>query len=44
MRKARIARIFLVLMFLGGIGYAALVVPTEIQQPGTQPDDISNLQ
>ena len=31
-------------MIAGGIAHAALVVPTDIQQPGTQPQEISNLE
>ncbi len=34
----------LALVFASGIIYAALTVPTEIQQPGTQPQEVSNLE
>jgi len=27
-----------------GVGFAALIVPTEIQQPGTQPNEVRNLE
>ena len=32
------------MVIAGGVARAALVVPTDIQQPGTQPQEISNLE
>jgi hypothetical protein len=44
MRKKPILVIFCVLAFAVGIAFAAVIVPTEIQQPGTQPQEIGNLE
>jgi hypothetical protein len=35
---------FLTVLLLTGVMYAALVVPTEIEQPGTQPREVGNLE
>ena len=44
MRKSPIFSMSLIVVFAIGIAYAALIVPTEIQQPGTQPNEVSNLE
>ncbi|MGB9587915.1 MAG: multiheme c-type cytochrome [Armatimonadota bacterium] len=44
MKKSYFARLVIPVALLAGIAYAALVVPTEIQQPGTQPRQVSNLE
>lgn len=44
MKKSHFARLVIPVALLAGIAYAALVVPTEIQQPGTQPRQVSNLE
>ena len=35
---------FFIFIYVTGITYAASIVPTEIEQPGTQPKEISNLE
>lgn len=43
--KKGILLAMIVALFLGvGISFAALTVPIEIQQPGTQPGEISNFE
>jgi hypothetical protein len=45
MRKRLIVIVILLLIIVGiEGGWAALVVPNEIQQPGTQPDEVGNLE
>ena len=44
MKKSRILILLLIGAFAVGIAYAALTVPTDIQQPGTQPQEVSNLE
>jgi hypothetical protein len=44
MRKKPIFGVFVVLALAAGIAFAALIVPTDIQQPGTQPQEVSNLE
>jgi hypothetical protein len=44
MKKSRVLIFLLVGAFAVGIAYAASVVPNEIQQPGTQPQEVSNLE
>jgi len=44
MRKSRVLILLLIGAFAAGIAYAALTVPTDIQQPGTQPQEVSNLE
>lgn len=36
--------ISVIAIFAMGIAFAALTVPTEIQQPGTQPQEVGNLE
>jgi hypothetical protein len=43
-RAVALASLLLGLILTVGIGYAALVVPTDIQQPGTQPSEVRNLE
>jgi hypothetical protein len=44
MRKAKISAVSFSVIISIGIIFAALTVPTEIQQPGTQPQEVSNLE
>jgi hypothetical protein len=44
MRKAKISAVSFSVLISIGIIFAALTVPTEIQQPGTQPQEVSNLE
>jgi len=44
MKKQPTLLILLVIILAAGIAFAALTVPTEIQQPGTQPQEVSNLE
>ncbi len=44
MRKSSVLSTSLMLLFAAGIIYAALTVPTDIQQPGTQPREVSTLE
>jgi len=44
MNKSRIVKVGVILMFVGATAIAALVVPTDIELPGTQPGEITNLE
>jgi hypothetical protein len=44
MLKSKFFTVLLVLVASVGIVYAALTVPTEIEQPGTQPGEVKNLE
>lgn len=44
MRKASVPALFFIVVISIGIVFAALTVPTDIQQPGTQPQEIGNLE
>jgi hypothetical protein len=44
MRIFRAALPLIMVLFGAGLIYAALTVPTDIQQPGTQPNEIGNLE
>ena len=44
MRKSTIVSILLIAGVIASAAFAALTVPTEIQQPGTQPQEVSNLE
>ncbi|MBT3199673.1 MAG: hypothetical protein HN350_07130 [Phycisphaerales bacterium] len=44
MNKSRVIRACVILMFLAAGAIAALVVPTDIELPGTQPSQIGNLE
>jgi hypothetical protein len=44
MKKIFVLSILLLLFALFGTGFAADTVPTNIQQPGTQPGEVSNLE
>ena len=44
MRKLGLVIVPLLCLLLAGTATAALVVPTEIQQPGTQPGEVGNLE
>jgi cytochrome c553 len=43
LKKTKYLTTFLILVFAVSIAFAALTVPTDIQQPGTQPQEIGNL-
>ncbi len=43
MKKLLVIKAIIILVF-AGISFAALEVPTNIQQPGTQPQEVSNLE
>jgi hypothetical protein len=44
MRSSRVPLLSLLLCATLGIAYAALTVPTDVQQPGTQPGEVGNLE
>jgi len=44
MRKSTVFSILLIAGVIASAAFAALTVPTEIQQPGTQPQEVSNLE
>ena len=44
MRRYPLLSVLLVLAIGVGVLYAALIVPNEIQQPGTQPREVGNLE
>ena len=44
MKKLIMILLIFVILCLGDQVQAALVVPTDIQQPGTQPDEVGNLE
>jgi len=44
MKKLFLLSVVLVLLSFTGAGFAADTVPTDIQQPGTQPQEVSNLE
>jgi hypothetical protein len=44
MRRSVLVTWGAVVLFLCGLVYAAVEVPTDIKQPGTQPQEVSNLE
>jgi hypothetical protein len=44
MKKSLVLSAGLILVLAAAVVYAAVIVPTEIQQPGTQPQEVGNLE